>query len=131
MVLVPTDCSEHFANLELAQFTETGVGAFLEVAVVAEECSEAGDDPRPDAHEDEGFDSVGPRDHGDGFGAVELGTEAAEGTVTIDGVTGDGYETDHRSCAVVTAGIHDQRLAEEWKIDGDDVCFVDILSDPI
>ncbi len=63
MVLVAADCSEHFADLELAEFTEAGVGTFSEVAVVAEEGFESGEDPGPDAHAVEGSDSVGPGNH--------------------------------------------------------------------
>lgn len=63
VVLVTADCSEHFADLKCAEFTEAGVGAFLEVTVFAEEGFEAGEDPGPDAHAVEGSDSVGPGNH--------------------------------------------------------------------
>ena len=63
VVLVAADCSEHFADLELAEFTEAGVGALLEVTVFAEEGFESGEDPGPDAHAVEGSDSVSPGNH--------------------------------------------------------------------
>jgi len=63
VVLFAANCSEHFADLELAQFTEAGIGTFSKIAVTAEEGFESGEDHGPDAHEIEGSYSVGPGNH--------------------------------------------------------------------